>query len=185
MNELDLLEEVVSELEEAEQQEVEDQEIFRDRYDLLVDCAIDELNDEILKLKLYDVATTGRLTLVKDGKHDVYKREILSSYNFIGGEEFKLNRVMRGEAGSKSLIDFLFEPLQPSSYNYLVLPYDKAMEYMDGRFARMIAHHLLPAMSSIEQDVVKLQHEFADRHREREIRLLGGENAVYGEENSW
>lgn len=185
MNELELLEEVVSELEEAEQKELEDQEIFRDRYDLLVDCAIDELNDEILKLKLNDIAKTGRLILVKDGKHDVYKGAILSSYNFIGGEEFKLNRVMRSEKGGATLIDYVFEPLQPSPYHYLVLPYNKAIDYMDGQFAQMVAHYLLPAMKSIEEDILKLQHEFADRHRDREIHLLGDNKAVYSEENSW
>ncbi len=186
MTELDLLEQVVKELEKIEQEEIADAEEFRDRYELLIDCAVDEINDEILKRKLNDVTRTGRLILIKDGTHAVYRGGIISSYKFIGGEEFKLSRVEKGLMKNKgSLVNFIFEPLQPSQYHYLALAYEKALEYMDASFGKAIAHNLLDAMNSIHQDVVSLQHEYADRHRERQLRISGESTQAYSEANSW
>lgn len=184
MDEIDLLEQVVDELRLAEEEEATDMEEFSERYDLLVDCSVDELNDEILKHKLDTEKEGGRFILVKDGKHPVYRSQVLSTYLFIGGEDFTLKRVERG-TGKKSAINFVFKPSDSATFSYLVLPYDQAINYMDSPFGHMLAKYLLPAMNSIEQDVIKLQHEFAERHRQREIRLTGDNSEVYSQENSW
>lgn len=179
MNELELLEQVVDELDSAAEEERKDMDEFRDRYELLVDCAIDELNDEILKNKLTDSTDNkGRFMLLKDGQQSVYKRELLSSAVFTGGEEFKLKRVERG-TGKTSMINYVFEPLYGANFTYLVMPYSEAMTYMDRPFSAMVARYLLPAMESIEQDVLKLQREFEERHRDREIKLAGGNAETY------
>lgn len=184
MNELELLEQVVDELDSAEQEERKDMEEFRSRYDLLVDCAIDELNDEILKNKLSDTSKTGiRFMLLKHGPQVIYKRNIISTAVFTGGEEFKLKRVERG-SGKTGMVNYVFEPLYVADFNYLVMPYSEAMKHMDKPFSAMIVKYLLPAMESIEKDVLKLQREFEERHRDREIKLAGGDLEAY-KESAW
>lgn len=184
MNDVELMEQIVADLEAQEQKDTQDQVEFRERYDLLVDCAIDELNDEIIKMKLNDPSKGGTFDLVTDGKHSAYKGTLLSSHVFVGGEVFSLKRVERG-VGAKSLLSFVFEPVELSHVTYLVMPYEKALTDMDANFARMLTIHLLPTMNSIELDVVKLQHEFADRKRKREIDMTRGESKTYSQENSW
>lgn len=184
MNELELLEQVVDELDTVEQEQRKDMEEFRERYDLLVDCAIDELNDEILKNNLHNIAKGGvRFMLLKHGPQVIYKRNIVSTAVFTGGEEFKLKRVERGP-GKTSMINYVFEPLYVADFTYLVMPYSEAMTHMDKPFGAMIARYLLPAMESIEKDVLKLRREFEERHREREIKFAGGDVETY-KESAW
>lgn len=181
MNELELLEQVVDELDTAHQEESNDLNEFRERYDLLVDCAIDELNDEVFKCKLND-SDKYRFILVQEGKHEVYVGEQLSARNFIGGEEFSLVRVERGSSKS-SLVNFVFAPNDVVQYSYLVLPYNQALSYMTKHFGETVAYHLLPAMNSIEKDVIDLQREFEDRHRQRLAKLVGDADTY--QESSW
>lgn len=183
MKDIELLEEVVKELEIAQEEERADMEDFRLRYDLLVDCAIDELNDEILKNKINSVKATGPLTLLKDGTQQVYVGEQIATRLLVGGEEFSIKRVERGKDKS-SLVNFLLEPLFSANFDYLILPYSRAINEMSKQFSVIIAKYLLPAMSSIEKEVVDLQREFEDRHRQREIKLLGSGSAVY-KETAW
>ncbi|HEO0817094.1 hypothetical protein WKH82_08335 [Acinetobacter baumannii] len=188
MEHIDLISDIAEELEREEREAEAERQEFKERYELLIDCTVDELNDEILRLKLDDAKVTGTFMLVQDGKHMVYRGGVVSACIFTGGEEFTLKRVERGvDTGKeKSLINFIFKPIVVTPYSYLVLPYDKAIKYMDETFGAVIAKNLLPSMQETEKQVLELQREMAERHRQREIRLMqDAEGGVYANESSW
>lgn len=188
MEDIDLLNEIAEELAQEEREAEADRQEFKDKYDLLIDCAVDELNDEILRLKLNDIKTTGTFMLMQDGKHMVYRNNIVSAEVFTGGEEFKLRRVERGvDTGKeKSLINFVFDPIVVTPYTNLILPYDKALKYMEENFSKMVARNLLDSMQETEKEVLALQREMAERDRQREIKRTQDATAnVYEAESSW
>lgn len=183
IDDFELLATAVADLERKDKEDAQDRDEFRDKYDLLVDCAIDELNDEIIKHQLNSTDRFAPFDLMSDGKFPVYKGDLLSSYIFVGGEQFSIKSVERG-SDPKSLISFVFKPMTASTFTSLVLPYTQAIALMSADFARVISTYLLPSMSSIEQDVVKLQHEYADKRRDREI-AMRKDDQTYSQANTW
>lgn len=188
MTEDELLEQIVGELEADRELQIKEREEFKERYEDLAACAIDELNDEVLKKKLRDVKFTGRITILRPGRYPVWRSGILSGTQIIGGEEFALHGFELGDTKNpKSMINVLFKPLTDDNYDYLSLSYSDALDVLSDEFKVTIIKHIYPAMQDIEKDVLKLQHEFAERNRNRQIKRLESEQGetVYSELGAW
>jgi hypothetical protein len=177
-----IIDEIANKLEQNELDKAKDEQEFRDRYNLLIDCTVDEINEEIHRRKL-DGYT---FMLAVDGTQPVYKKGLLTTANFMGGEDFALKKAQRlvDSGNSKSLIGFLLEPKSYSSFDYLVVSYAD-IGLMAPNFGATLAVYLVDIMSSIEKDVFKLRVEMDDRHRTRQLELDQEPNEVYLSAGSW
>ena len=187
MSDLELLEQIVDEIEKVELEEKSDAEELFQKRELLLDCAVDELNDEIMKLELNDIEITGKFWLLREGNYSVYRNEgsvvnVLTSKNFLGGEEFRLDKVERGFP-DQHLINFVFVPLNPSNFRRLILPCDDAVAYMSGEFERNVFFKLMPSLESIDKELRELQLHFQNRKRKRVI--SASKSKIYQSEGSW
>lgn len=185
MTELELLETVVKEIEDDEQALASDQQEFKVRYSDLMACAVDELNDEVLKNKLRG-PDAPVFTLLSTAKYDVKRDNILSQHEILAGEEFTLHGFeLSTSKRSKSMLLIIFKPVNPSTYLYLYVPYDEAVNVMDRTFGQTLATYFLGAVKSIELDVINLQREFEERHRDRAIARHSESSKVYSEQGVW
>lgn len=185
--ELELLAEVANEIEQDEQEETADRAEFKDRYEDLMACAIDELNDEVLKHKLRDKENTGTFILLQGGKHQVYRNKIPSEANLLSGEEFLLYGFeLSSMKRDKSMVNILFTPVSVATTNLtrLIIPFDQVVDNFGEDFRAVLAKYFLKPMDEIEKEVVKLQHEYAERDRQRQIKRLSN-TETYAKESSW
>ncbi|MFU9046280.1 hypothetical protein ACNAUY_07795 [Acinetobacter tibetensis] len=186
--ELELLAEVVSEAEQDEKEADADRAEFRERYEDLMACAIDELNDEVLKHKLRDPKYLPIFTLLGSGNQLVQLQSngVVTARNFIAGETFhfygfELSSVSR----SKSMVNVLFKPSSlVRDVAYLIVPFDEAVDTFGIEFRAVVGKYFISVMDDINSNVVKLQHEYAERDRQRQIKRSGNSKA-YAQEGSW
>lgn len=185
--ELELLAEVVSEAEQDEKEADADRAEFRERYEDLMACAIDELNDEVLKNKLRDPKNLPIFTLLESGNQLVQLHSgIESARNFLAGETFtfygfELSSVSR----AKSMVNVVFKPSSlVRDVAYLIVPFDEAVDAFGSEFKAVLVKYFMSAMDDINSNVVKLQHEYAERDRQRQIKRSGNSKA-YAQEGSW
>ena len=186
--ELELLAEVVNEAEQDEKDADADRAEFRERYEDLMACAIDELNDEVLKNKLRDPNVLPIFTLLESGNQVVQLNGngVPSARHFLAGEVFnfygfELSDVQR----SKSMVNILFKPTSiVRDVGYLIVPFDKAVDMFGSEFKAVLTKYFLAAMDDINNNVVNLQREYAERDRQRQIKRTGDSKA-YTQEGSW
>lgn len=188
MDELELLEQVIEEIEEDEKQAKQDRAEFKSRYEDLMACAIDELNDEVLRNKLREHTVENELTLLTSGKFPIYKQNgIPGELDFLSGEEFFLwGFELAEQSRSKSMVNVLLRPkaVQLRARD-LIVPFERSVELFGEKFNAIMCKYFLPTMKEVELEVIKLQHEYAERDRQREINRTQSSNVTYKLENSW